>query len=130
MKNETGPTAGLAGSPVQPDILFTPDGARAQVWRVPPEQQRLQEILSWIFEQHWDRIVFGPLIEGAAYEFRCPCAPRKISIFFPNPFLTDEDGIASRPNWERLVVWESVAGRFLGIEPQQFDRSGRGFAHG
>lgn len=189
-------------APWVPDQLFCPDGGRAQVWRVALEEQRLQAILSWIFETHWQSIIFGPLIEGAAYEFRCPCAPRaislfdgyltvhfggshfhlcigdnlgspkhpvapaltrqrrpsraeffrsldrqghpvswgfrmfnghgepQISIFFPNPFLTDEDGIAKSPDWQRLAVWESVVRRFLGREPEAFDRSGRGFSHG
>ena len=195
-------TSDTTGIRATPDLLLTPGGGRSQVWRVPPEQQQLQAILTWIFETHWQSIIFGPLIEGAAYEFRCPCAPYsislfdgyltvrfggthfhlcignnfgspqhpvrptltrqrrpsraeffrsldhqgcpvswgfrmfnghgepQISIFFPNPFLTDEDGIAERPNWERLAVWESVARQFLRREPEQFDRSGQGFAHG
>jgi hypothetical protein len=50
-------------------------------------------------------------------------------VFFPNPFLTDEDDIAEQPDWSRLDVWDDIARRFLGRRQLQdpLDRSGRGF---
>jgi hypothetical protein len=159
----------------------------------------LQGLLSDIFERYWQSNVFGPLIEGAAYEFRCPRAPKRIdlldgylsvhfggrhfhlcigqstgpasnptpealrahrrpsraeffrgldhagapenrgfrmfngkgepqiTIFFPNPFLTDDDGIAEQPDWSRLSVWDDVARRYLGRAPDPRDRSGKDF---
>ncbi len=57
-------------------------GERAlQIWPLPTEQGFLEEFLTYIFARYWDRIVFGPLIEGAAYELTCPCAPQAIRLF-------------------------------------------------
>ncbi len=54
----------------------------------------------------------------------------QLSIFFPNPFLTDDDGLREEPDWSRLAMWESFAHRYLGRAPEAFDRSGKGFAQG
>lgn len=180
----------------------TGDGSREEIYPLSTETEYLEGLLRHIFENHWPSIVFGPLIEGGAYEFRCPCKPRSITmfdgyltvhfggahfhlcigenrgspdnptppalrktrrtsraeivrgfdadgapiswqlrlfngdgtpqlnIFFPNPFLTDEDRLADRPDWSRLAVWDDIATRFLGRKQAQdpLDRSGRGFS--
>jgi len=181
--------------------IDTSDGNRQEVYSLPVDTDFLEELLRYIFENHWRSIVFGPIIEGGAYEFRCPNEPRSITffdgyltvhfggthfhicigenmgsessptpaalkkirrtsraeivrgfdengapiiwqlrlfngdgtpqlnIFFPNPFLTDEDGIADTPDWSRLTVWDDIAGRYLGRKQAQdpLDRSGKGF---
>ncbi|MDH3450146.1 MAG: hypothetical protein OEO18_18540 [Gammaproteobacteria bacterium] len=182
-------------------LIDTSDGSRQEIYRLPIETDYLEELLRYVFTNHWRSIVFGPIIEGAAYEFRCPERPRSITmfdgyltvhfggthfhlcigdndgsdsrptpgalkktrrtsraeivrgfdadgapimwqlrlfngddtpqlnIFFPNPFLTDEDGIAERPDWSRLAVWDDIATRYLGRMQSQDprDRSGKGF---
>jgi hypothetical protein len=181
--------------------IDTSDGNRQEVYSLPVDTDFLEELLRYIFENHWRSIVFGPIIEGGAYEFRCPNEPRSITffdgyltvhfggthfhicigenmgsessptpaalkkirrtsraeivrgfdengapiiwqlrlfngdgtpqlnIFFPNPFLTDEDGIADTPDWSRLTVWDDIARRYLGRKQAQdpLDRSGKGF---
>ncbi len=181
--------------------IDTSDGNRQEVYSLPVDTDFLEELLRYIFENHWRSIVFGPIIEGGAYEFRCPNEPRSITffdgyltvhfggthfhicigenmgsessptpaalkkvrrtsraeivrgfdengapiiwqlrlfngdgtpqlnIFFPNPFLTDEDGIADTPDWSRLTVWDDIARRYLGRKQVQdpLDRSGTGF---
>ena len=181
--------------------IDTSDGNRQEVYSLPVDTDFLEELLRYIFENHWRSIVFGPIIEGGAYEFRCPNEPRSITlfdgyltvhfggthfhicigenmgsessptpaalkkirrtsraeivrgfdengapiiwqlrlfngddtpqlnIFFPNPFLTDEDGIADTPDWSRLTVWDDIARRYLGRKQAQdpLDRSGTGF---
>ena len=176
-------------------------GNRQEIYPLSTETPFLEEILRYIFATHWPSIVFGPIIEGGAYEIRCPCEPRSITfydgyltvhfgathfhvcigenqgghdrptppelrrtrrtsraeivrgfdadgapitwqlrlfngdgtpqlnVFFPNPFLTDEDGIAETPDWSRLEVWDDIAVRFLGRRQAQdpLDRSGKGF---
>jgi hypothetical protein len=177
------------------------DGNDEEIYALPVDSAYLEQLLRYIFDNHWRSIVFGPIIEGGAYEFRCPCKPRSITmfdgyltvhfggthfhlcigdnqgshqrptppqlqttrrtsraeivrgfdadgapiswqlrlfngagtpqlnVFFPNPFLTDEDQLADEPDWSRLAVWDDIATRFLGRElPQDpLDRSGRGF---
>lgn len=184
-----------------PPRVETRDGNREEIYALPTDCEFLEEMLRHIFENHWQSIVFGPLIEGGAYEFRCPCEPRSITmfdgyltvhfggahfhlcigdnrgseskptpaalrrtrrtsraeilrtfdadgapilwqlrlfngddtpqlnIFFPSPFLTDEDQLAEEPDWSRLAVWDDIATRYLGrAQPQDpLDRSGRGF---
>lgn len=185
---------------INPQIEFD-NGNRQEIYSLPVESAYLEEMLRYIFENHWRSIVFGPIIEGGAYEFRCPREPKSITlfdgyltvhfggthfhicigentgsashptpaalkqkrrtsraeivrgfdekgapitwqlrlfngdgtpqlnIFFPNPFLTDEDGIADTPDWSRLAVWDNIATRYLGREQAQdpLDRSGLGF---
>jgi len=181
--------------------IDTSNGNRQEIYSLPVDSDFLEELLRYIFENHWRSIVFGPIIEGGAYEFRCPNEPRSITlfdgyltvhfggthfhicigenmgsessptpaalkksrrtsraeivrgfddngspiiwqlrlfngdgtpqlnIFFPNPFLTDEDGIADTPDWSRLTVWDDIATRYLGRKQAQdpLDRSGKGF---
>jgi len=179
----------------------TTNGRREEIYSLSTDCEFLEGMLRHIFENHWRSIVFGPLIEGGAYEIRCPCKPRSITmfdgyltihfggthfhlcigdnrgsethptppelrgirrtsraeivrgfdadgapiswqlrlfngadtpqlnVFFPNPFLTDEDRLAERPDWSRLDVWDDIATRYLGRRQARdpLDRSGRGF---
>ncbi|TVR79281.1 MAG: hypothetical protein EA405_13255 [Rhodospirillales bacterium] len=188
--------------PRQPTVTESASGSKTEVWDVPPDEAVLRDILERVFRRHWPSIVFGPLIQGAAYEFRCPREPKSISlldgyltvhfggthfhlcigenkgsernptpddlrrhrrpsraeffrgldrdgapltwgfrmfngqgeqqitIFFPSPFLTDDDRIAEAPDWSRLAVWEDMAKTFLGRDPDPADRTGRGFRRG
>lgn len=187
---------------IEPRIVTSDSGTRTEIYDLPTEESYLDELLRHIFETHWEGITFGPLIEGGAFEIRCPCAPKSItlmdgyltvhfgrthfhlcigenrgtekhptpdalrkqrrtsraeifrrldregcgiswglqlfngheeqliSVFFPNPFLTDEDGIADEPDWSRLAAWEDIGRRYLGRELDAADRSGKGFGGG
>ena len=189
---------GIAG---EPETTTTAEGRISrQVWPLPTEEKFLETFLRDVFEEHWRDLVFGPLIQGAAYEFRCPSAPASItlfdgyltvhfgtgghfhlcigenkgsdsdptpaalrahrkpskaqifrgfgrdgkpvnwgfemwngksepmiSIFFPNPFLGDDDRIAEIPDFSRLDMWRAVARKWLGREPESLDEEGEGF---
>jgi hypothetical protein len=66
----------------QPQVQKLEGGQRAlQTWAVPLEEAFLEEFLTYIFETYWDQIIFGPLIQGAAYEFTCPCSPERVRLF-------------------------------------------------
>lgn len=52
-----------------------------------------------------------------------------LSIFFPNPFLTDEDGLAETPDWDRLKLWHYVLKTYAGHDPDGRDRLGKGFGN-
>ena len=186
--------------PIEPRIE-NDAGRRQEIYPLPIATGYLEELLRHVFERHWASIVFGPIIEGGAYEIRCPNAPRSISyfdgyltvhfgathfhvcigdnegsadsptppalkktrrtsraeivrgfdadgapiswqlrlfngdgtpqlnVFFANPFLTDDDRIAERPDWSRLAAWDDIATRYLGreIAADPLDRSGKGF---
>ncbi|MFD1704336.1 hypothetical protein ACFSCV_15115 [Methylopila henanensis] len=180
------------------------DGApKREIWSLPAEEPTLEAFLRDVFENHWRGIRFGPLIEGAAYEWKCPAAPEKIgltdgyltvmfgsgghfhlcigenrgserfpvsaeltkrrkpskaqlfrgygadgkpvtwgfemwngagepmiSIFFPNPFIEDDDSLAGTPDFSRLATWRAIAKRWLGRPAEAIDEQGRGFRHG
>jgi hypothetical protein len=54
------------------------DGHAADVFALPADEASLAELLGDLFRNHWDEIVFGPIIEGAAWEMRAPHAPTHI----------------------------------------------------
>jgi len=55
---------------------------------------------------------------------------QQLTVFLPNPFLTDEDGIAAEPDWSRLALWDRLREEYLGLAPDDADRSARKFSHG
>jgi hypothetical protein len=57
-----------------------PDGAIVEVLPLPTDEASLEELLRDLFEQHWDKITFGPLIQGAAWEIRVSHAPTHVGM--------------------------------------------------
>lgn len=58
------------------------DGDRAlQIWSLPTEEAFLEDFLTYVFSKYWDKVIFGPIIEGAAYELTCPSEPSTIRTF-------------------------------------------------
>ena len=56
------------------------DGSSAEVFALPTDEASLAELLGGLFEHHWQEIIFGPLIQGAAWEIKAPHAPTKIGM--------------------------------------------------
>ena len=63
-----------------PAIVDT-DGSREQVWPLPTDEQSLLDLIHLCFEQYWDDIWFGVLIQGAAWEVAAPNPPKRISMY-------------------------------------------------
>ncbi|MEM1276590.1 MAG: hypothetical protein AAGH74_08690 [Pseudomonadota bacterium] len=173
---------------------------RREVWALPADEAFLEPFLREVFQDHWEGIRFGPIIEGAAYEWKCPTAPEKISlldgyltvmfgngghfhlcigenrgteafptppdlmarrkpskaqmfrgfggdgcpttwgfemwngegepmisIFFPNPFIEDDDSLSETPDFSRLATWRAISKRWLGRDQEVLDEQGQGF---
>jgi hypothetical protein len=66
--------------PTPPQRLTDPDGQAVEVFSLPTEPRALEALLRDLFERHWDAIVFGPFIEGAAWEFRASGAPSYVGM--------------------------------------------------
>ena len=183
------------------ETRYREDGTLArEVWALPLEEAFLEAFLRELFEQHWPGIRLGPMIEGAAWEWKCPGPPSRIglydgyltvmfgngghfhlcigenrgspdnptdpalrahrqpsraqifrgydaaskpltwgfemwngkgenglSIFFPSPFLGDDDSLLDSSDFSRLATWRSIASRWLGREPEALDEQGAGF---
>ena len=60
--------------------MTDPDGATVEIFPLPTDEESLEALLRELFEQHWDKITFGPLIQGAAWEIRAPHAPTQVGM--------------------------------------------------
>lgn len=65
----------------EPRRIVEEDGAAADVFPLPGDQDSLEALLRDLFEVHWRDIVVGPIIQGAAYEIHPPSAPTYFGIF-------------------------------------------------
>lgn len=57
-----------------------PDGATLDVYPLPTDEASLEELLTDVFQNYWQDITFGPIIQGAAWEIKAPCAPTTIGV--------------------------------------------------
>ncbi len=64
--------------PAEPRIIESASGAREEIFPLPVSEDFLAALVTDLFETYWDRLIFGPLIEGAAYEIRPPRKPTRI----------------------------------------------------
>ncbi len=174
--------------------LGTDGSIKAEVWALPLGEASLETLFRDLFENHWAQLTFGPMIQGGAYELRCPGPPRSIdvgggyftvrwgrgghfhlcigesraepeivahrrpskaelvrgldrdghpitwslrvengkgestlSIYFPNPFISDEDGLVDTPDWDRLALWHDILERYAGTQADGRDTLSKGF---
>jgi hypothetical protein len=54
----------------------------------------------------------------------------QITVFLPNPFLSDEMKFLKQPDWSRLALWDKLRKTCLGLDPDPKDRSGKTMFHG
>ena len=91
-----------------------PDGAAVEIFPLPGDETSLEKLLRDLFERHWDKITFGPLIQGAAWEIRAPHAPTHLGMldgyltvaFGPSHFhlcIGPHKGTNSNPTPEALA---------------------------
>lgn len=168
-----------------------------EIWPLPTDEASLEALYRDLFGNHWDKLTFGPMLQGGAYELKCPGEPQKITasggyltvhwgrgghfhlcigesqaatpeqakermprkvelvrgmdkeghpvtwslqvengrgestlaIYFPNPFITDEDTLADEPDWSRLALWHHVLQTYAGDRPDGRDTLSKGFGH-
>ena len=63
-----------------PHRLTEPDGTVVEQFVLPDDHASLEELLRDLFQNHWREITFGPVIEGAAWEFTAPGAPTTLGM--------------------------------------------------
>jgi len=56
------------------------DGAAVDIFSLPTDEASLERLLRDLFENHWQAITFGPLIQGAAWEMRALHAPTYVGM--------------------------------------------------
>lgn len=186
----------------QPRRVEEPGNGVLEIFDLPTDADFLNRLLEDIFANHWDKIFFGTLIQGAVFEIKASNAPVKIgyldgyltinfgawhlhictgenkgtsrrptspelaqirrtsraelyrrlnpddtvggwglqlfngrnenqlTIFLPNPFLSDDMRFLKEPDWSRLALWDYLRAAYLGLEPDLRDRSGKTMFHG
>jgi hypothetical protein len=77
----TGRRKGSALIDFSPPVLTTEDNGREQLWPLPTDEQSLLDLIRLCFEEYWDDIWFGVLVEGAAWEVAAPNPPKRISMY-------------------------------------------------
>jgi hypothetical protein len=78
--------------PMQTKRQIDPDGATVEVFPLPTDQETLEALLRDLFENHWQEITFGPMVQGAAWEIRTSHAPTHIGML--DGYLTVAFGIS------------------------------------
>lgn len=104
-----GPHKGTRAQPVDPGLAAHRQTARAELYRVLDGDGAPT---SWGLR----------LLNGAGEQ--------QITVFLPNPFLTDDDQILEHPDWSRLALWDHLRETCLGLGADEKDRSARRFHHG
>ncbi len=52
---------------------------------------------------------------------------QQMTVFLPNPFLTEEMKVTRNPDWSKLELWDHLRKKFLGLEPDDKDRQNKKF---
>ena len=68
------------------NVVVNPDGSRTEFHEVPTDSDTLERLMREIFEQHWDGITAGPILQGAAYELMYSKPPK---VTLGAGYLTD-----------------------------------------
>lgn len=87
---------------------------------IEPGEDTLLRLFKELFETHWDKIVFGSLVQGAVFEIRAPAPPQRVALF--DGYLTVDfggwhfhmcigahKGTSKNPTDEALARWRRCA---------------------
>ncbi|RTL78627.1 MAG: hypothetical protein EKK29_22710 [Hyphomicrobiales bacterium] len=74
-----------------PTRTSEPDGTPLDVFAMPTDPASLEELLRDLFENHWQEITFGTLIQGAAWEMKTDRPPTRIGML--DGYLTVAFGV-------------------------------------
>ena len=56
-------------------------------------------------------------------------AEQQLTVFLPNPFLSDDMQVLKEPDWARLDLWDCLRASYLGLDPDPKDRAAKRFWH-
>ncbi len=52
-----------------------PDGSTMQYWLVPTDEANLRDLFAELLDEHWNRLVLGPAIQGCVFECEFSAKP-------------------------------------------------------
>ena len=76
----------------RPRRVTEADGALLDIFDLPTDEESLKALFHDLFENHWSDIIFGPIIQGAAYEFHSPSPPTYFGML--DGYLTIAFGVS------------------------------------
>ncbi len=53
---------------------------KIEIFPLDTSEENLLHIFTNVFENYWDKVVFGPLVQGAVFEIQAPNAPTRIRM--------------------------------------------------
>ena len=71
--------------------VFELGNGTLEIFDLPTSESALYELLTDLFENHWQEIVFGILIQGAAWEIQAPNRPETVGLH--DGYLTVDFGL-------------------------------------
>ena len=72
-------------------IVDEPGNGRVEMFALDTSEPALFALCRELFENAWQDLVFGILIQGAAWEIRAPCAPQRVALH--DGYLTVDFGV-------------------------------------
>lgn len=66
---------------ISPKTVVEPGMGTLEVFSLDTSEQTLYRLLRDVFQNYWQAIHFGPLIQGAAWEIRATNAPEKVTLY-------------------------------------------------
>ncbi|WP_322510843.1 hypothetical protein [Chloroflexus sp.] len=75
----------------EPRIVHEPGNGTLEIFPLSTEEETLVALMTELFRDHWDKIIFGPLIQGAVFEIKATEPPKRISML--DGYLTVDFGV-------------------------------------
>lgn len=75
---------------LEPRTVYEPGNGTLEIFPIAPEEATLVTLMTELFRDHWDKITFGPLIQGAVFEIKATAPPKRISML--DGYLTVDFG--------------------------------------
>jgi len=76
---------------VKSRTVFEPGNGSLEIFDLDPSETLLFDLLKDLFENHWQEIGFGILIQGAAWEIEAPSKPESVTLH--DGYLTVDFGV-------------------------------------
>lgn len=102
-------------------IVEEPGNGTLEIFPLQPDEAALTALMTELFRDHWDKIHFGPLIQGAVFEIKVTQPPQRIGML--DGYLTVDFGV-----WHfHLCIGEHKGSKTRPVDPElaRHRRTGR-----
>lgn len=102
-------------------IVEEPGNGTLEIFPLQPDEAALTALMTELFRDHWDKIHFGPLIQGAVFEIKVTRPPQRIGML--DGYLIVDFGV-----WHfHLCIGEHKGSKTRPVDPElaRHRRTGR-----